>query len=95
MRKESADKDLLVLSILTVIAVAVWIAIDVYQALHKSEVAAVLKKQTEPLNPKIDISVLDELEKQTFYDWSEYQVPLPVQPEEALPATEGGEIINP
>lgn len=73
MKKQSVSKDFLFLSVLTVITVAVWIAIDVYYALNKSEVSKIHQKQIEPLNPEIDISVLDKLEKQNFYEWSEYQ----------------------
>jgi len=94
MKKQSISKDFLILSILSTIVVAVWIAIDVFLALNKSEIPSVLKKQTEPLNPKIETSVLDELEKQNYHDWSEYQTPTIIQAEETPQATEEAESKN-
>lgn len=78
-KEKGISKDFLILSVLTVISVTVWIILDVYHALNKSEIPQVLKQQTEPINPKLDLTILDELEKLTYYDWSEYQaLPTPV-----------------
>lgn len=95
MKKQSVDRDFLILAILSIIAVAVWIAADIYQALNKSEIPKVLQKQTEPLNPKIETSILEELEKQNYYDWGEYQAPPEIKVEETPQATEEAESINP
>lgn len=70
-KKQSISKDILILSVLTTIAVTIWIALDVYWAMQKSETPQVIKKQLEPLNPKLDTSILENLEKKDFFELSE------------------------
>jgi len=64
------EKDLFFIAVLTTVAVAVWIALDVHQALTKTEIPPIVKKQTEPLDPKLDVSILDQLEEKKTYDFS-------------------------
>ncbi len=91
-KEKNISKDFLILSILTVISVTVWIILDVYHALNKSEIPQVLKQQTEPINPNLDLTILDELEKLTYYDWSEYQAPPTPAIQPATEATSESEI---
>jgi len=69
MKEKKITKDLLVISILSVVVVALWIAIDIFYALSRSKISPEVKRQTEPLNPKIDTEVLDDLEQKIFYEF--------------------------
>lgn len=70
MKEKKIGKDLFIISVITTITIAVWIAIDVYRVLNKSEVPPAARKQIEPLDPKLDTDVLDQLEQRGFYDFS-------------------------
>ena len=83
-KKSNIGKDFFILSVLTVITITVWIVIDVYQSLNKSETPSVSDKQLAPLNQKLEISILDDLEKRDFYDLNEYQ-PVPTAGIETSP----------
>lgn len=95
MKKQTIGKDLLIISILTTISVAVWIAVDIYGALHKSDIPQVLKKQIEPLNPKLDTLILEQLESREFFDLKEESMSPPSPTLETLPANPESEILSP
>lgn len=76
--KKKIDRDILFLSILTLITVLTWIAFDVYKALTKYTIPHVLEEQMQSFNPKIDRAKIEklkerltipeeELEKITFF----------------------------
>ena len=97
-KKQSVNKDILIFSILTTITVTVWIALDVYWAMQKSETPQIIKKQLEPLNPKLDTSALENLGKKDFFALSEEGVITTPFPEEgviAAPFPEEGVIATP
>lgn len=95
MKKQTIGKDLLILSILTTISVAVWIAVDIYKALYKSDIPQVLKIQMEPLNPKLDTIILEQLESRKFFDLKEEFIPPPLPTLETPPASPESEILSP
>jgi hypothetical protein len=70
MKKEGIRKDLLIASIITVVTVIVWVMIDISLTFQKSSVSNVLVKQTQVLNPKLDIFVLDDLEKKHNFEFN-------------------------
>lgn len=74
IKKQSIDKDILIFSILTTITVTVWIVLDVYWAMQKTEIPQTIKNHLEPLNPKLDTSVLQNLENKDFFELSEGDV---------------------
>lgn len=91
MEEKNISRDFFILSVLTVISVTVWIVIDVYRTLNKTEDPKISSNLLETINPKIGTSVLDRLEEQKFYEISEYQ-PLPSPEIEPAPtATSEGE----
>ena len=63
MKKIQLGRDALILSIMTLITVLSWIGFDVYQALTKTEMPRVLKRQLAPLNPRLNRTVIDKLRK--------------------------------
>lgn len=89
MKSEGINKDLFIISIITTIAVTFWLVLDLYRNFQKSEVTQVVKKQTEILNPKLDTSILDELEKKQSYELIQESFPT-VSQENPLTGTESG-----
>jgi len=61
--KRIFNRDFLVLSILTLIAVLTWIVYGGYQALTKYTLPEILEQQMRPLNPKIEKLKIKELQK--------------------------------
>ncbi len=95
MPKKLLSRDLLVLSILSVITVFTWIGFEVYRALTKTEIPIVLQRQIQPLNPVIQKEVLDSLRARRSFSVEELVLPpppveVPLE-EESPPATESGE----
>lgn len=58
------SKDMLIISIFTLITVMAWIAFDVYHAAVTSTVSQVQEKLITPLDPKLDTSVLNRVQQQ-------------------------------
>lgn len=71
MKKLQLGKDALILAILTLITVITWIAFDVYRILAKTEIPRILQKQTAPLDPKIPVTTLEELEERISFSQEE------------------------
>jgi len=59
--KNQVSKDILRILILTLITIFAWVAFDVYRVLSKDIQSEVLKEQTEPLNPELDLKIIEEL----------------------------------
>lgn len=60
-------KDALFLSILTLVTVIVWMAMDIYRTLNKTQVPNVLKNHTKPLEPTLPLKTLDNLEDRVIF----------------------------
>ena len=67
MKKIKFGKDILVLTILTLVTTLTWIGFDVYKALTKTEIPKVLKKQTQPLKPQIATKTIKKLESRISF----------------------------
>lgn len=96
MQKKQLSRDILILSILTVITVFTWVGLEVYWALTKTEIPAVLKRQIEPFNPTIKRDIFQDLKSRKSFSTEELVVPpatIKVTTEEEVPtATESAEI---
>ena len=92
MQKKYLSRDILILSILTVITVFTWIGLEVYEIMTKTEIPAVLKRQIEPLNPTIKKDIFQDLKSRRSFSTEELVVPpAPIEvtiEEEVPPATE-------
>lgn len=71
MKKKGIKKDLFAVSVITIITITVWLVLDIFLTFQKKAVPAVLQKQMEPLNPKLNMEVLEELEKKEYFDFTE------------------------
>jgi len=71
MKKLQLGKDALILAILTLITVITWIAFDVYRILAKTEIPRILQKQIAPLDSKIPVTTLEELEERISFSQEE------------------------
>lgn len=58
------SKDMLIISIFTLITVMAWIAFDVYHAAVTSTITQVQERLITPLDPKLDTSVLNRVQEQ-------------------------------
>lgn len=61
LRKQKIPRQLFLFSILTLITVATWLALDTYRVWKKRDVPEVLQEQIEPLNPQLNLKVLENL----------------------------------
>lgn len=76
--KFKLGKEALILSIMTLLTVTAWIFFEVYRTLHKSTITQVTKKQMEPLDPKINTTIIQSLkENLSFSDEELNIVPMP------------------
>lgn len=81
------NRDLLNLSIMTLITVITWAGFDIYRAYNKVEIPQVLQRQILPLDPKLDREVLAGLKEREFISREEAKETLeqPIEkPEENL-----------
>jgi hypothetical protein len=63
MRKNKIDRDIVIVLVATLITLVVWMGFSIYQALVKHDTPEVLQKYLQEFDPKLDTSVLDQLEK--------------------------------
>lgn len=87
MRKK-INRDILVLSILTLITVLTWIAFDVYKALTKTTIPKVLEEQMRPLEPRIDRAKIEKLKERLSIPEEELEKIAILKVEEATPTAE-------
>lgn len=73
--KKQLSRDLLTLSVLTLITVFTWIGFEVYRALTKTEIPTVLQRQIEPLNPTIKRDIFQDLKSRRSFSTEELVVP--------------------
>ena len=57
------SKNFITLLTLTLIIVAIFVAIFLYQTISKSTIPEATQKQIEPLNPELDLGLIEDLEK--------------------------------
>jgi len=70
MNKGGIGKDVFLASVVTTITVVVWVMIDLFLTYKQTDISPVLKKQMEVLNPKLDVTVLDDLEEKTAFEFA-------------------------
>ncbi len=90
---QKINRDLLNLSIMTLITVLTWAGFDVYRAFHRVEIPEVLERQIRPLDPELDIEVLANLKERDFISKEEAKGNLPqlISKESATPSASGTE----
>ena len=62
MRKKGIDKDIIVVLATTLITVAAWVGFETYRAYTKVEVPEGLEQYLAPIDPRLELQVLDQLE---------------------------------
>ena len=60
-KKQKLPRQLFLFSILTLITGATWLAFDAIRIWNKKDIPNVLQEQIEPLNPQINLKVLENL----------------------------------
>ncbi len=89
IRIKKANRDLVVLSVLTLITVLTWIAFDVYMALTKTTLPEVLEEQMKSLEPKINKTKIEKLKERMSISEEELErVIISGLTHEATPAAE-------
>ena len=63
-QKNKISRDVLVISVLSLLTILVWIGMDVHRKLTQKEATEVLEEQLLPLDPKIDVEIINVLESQ-------------------------------
>lgn len=62
------ERDLLLVAVFTTITIFLWVFFELVKTSKTSSVARPLQQVVSPLSSKIDVSVLDELEKRSTFD---------------------------
>ena len=62
------DRDLLLVAVFTAITVFLWMFFELVKTTKTSTVARPLQQVVAPLTGKIDVSVLEELEKRSTFE---------------------------
>ncbi len=78
MNRPKLGRDILILSIMTLLTTLTWIGSEVYRNYTKSTVPKIIKELTTPLNPAIDTTIIDDIEKK--YHPSIEELDLPTAP---------------
>lgn len=87
--KFKLGKDALILSIMTLLTVITWIFFEVYRTLHKQASTQITKKQMEPLDPKINTTIIQALKENLSFSNEELNiVPTPTPTEAVTTSTE-------
>jgi len=71
MKKFQLGKNALFFSILTLITVITWIAIEVYSTVKKTTIPKVTQEQMTPLESKIEKEVVTELKEDLWFSEEE------------------------
>jgi len=61
--KRNFNQEILIIAILALTVTFLWVYLSVYRALQKSEKTVLTPQETQVLNPKLDLSVFEELKK--------------------------------
>ncbi len=62
------ERDLLLVAVFTTLTIFLWVFFELVKTSKTSSVSRPLQQVVSPLTSKIDVSVLDELEKRTTMD---------------------------
>ncbi len=62
------ERDLLLVTIFTTLTIFLWVFFELVKTSKTSSIATPLQKVVSPLTGKIDITVIDELEKRSTLD---------------------------
>lgn len=62
------ERDLLLVAIFTTFTIFLWVFFELVKTSQTSSVAIPLQRVVSPLSSKIDVSVIDELEKRNTLD---------------------------
>lgn len=68
------------LAVLTLVTSLVWIALNSYRQLTEKEKAATVEKFTDSLDPKLDVTVLSEIETKKEYKVEDVEIKLVPSP---------------
>jgi len=68
MEEYKFGKNMLILSVMTLITVIVWVSYEVYRAYTQTTVPQIIKELMTPLNPTIDEAVMETIKEK-------YQIP--------------------
>ncbi len=63
MKRKRIDRDIVVVLISTLVTVAAWVGFEVYRAYAKVNIPTGIEQYLGALDPKLDVVVLDDLEK--------------------------------
>lgn len=85
MKKQRLSRDILFLSILTVITVFTWIFLDIYRTFTKIDKPKIPPDQLETLNPDLEIEIIQDLSGKESFSPEEFSLP-----ETTTTATEAG-----
>ncbi len=61
MRKNVTKDRLIIISVLTLITGVFWISLEVYRSLVTDKITPEFKSEITPLNPRLDVQVLDQI----------------------------------
>ena len=75
MKKKYVSRDILVLSVCTLITISAWIGFDVYRILTREEEPYVPGSQLAPFDPEIDQEIIDHIAQGAFWEKGEYLLP--------------------
>lgn len=62
------ERDLLLVTIFTTLTIFLWVFFELVKTSKTSSIATPLQKVVSPLTGKIDVTVIDELEKRSTLD---------------------------
>lgn len=90
MRKPKISRELLLLAILTLITVLTWISFEIYRTFTQPVSLKIPTTQLEPLDPKINMQIMENLAKRETISKEELNLPLTT-----LPSTPSGQTEQP
>ena len=67
MKKTSLPKAVTIL-VLTLLTVVIWVALSIYRAIAVKPTTTVPEDILNPLNPKIDTSIIDDIESSLYFE---------------------------
>jgi len=77
MKQSKIGKDILLLTILTLITVLTWVGLAVWSAATKTTINQVTQQQMAPLNPTINKNLIESLKKTSYFSEEEMNVTNP------------------
>lgn len=80
----------MLLGVLTLFTVLTWVAFDVYRAFRKATPPQIPKEQLEPLEPKLETSIINALTARPFFNKEDLN--LSALPTPAATGTESGKL---